>query len=299
MMLPKKVKVVEVGPRDGFQNLEEWIPTEIKLEVINGLCASGFTKIEATSFVSPKAIPQMKDAKELMKELLGKYQGVVINALVPNLKGAQIAHEIGVPEVTYVISASEEHNLENVRRTIDESFAELAALRKQLSSLEIKVDLATVFGCPFIGNVSLEQIHKMIERVLELEITQICLCDTIGIANPVQTEKILKSVKDQYPEVNFSLHFHDTRGMGLTNVLVALQQGYTEFEASIGGLGGCPFAPGAAGNIATEDMVYMFEQMGIETGINLNKLLETAQIVKNKVKSDLTGHMINVCNMNI
>jgi len=295
MNLPNKVKVVEVGPRDGFQSIKKWIPTDVKLEVISSLLDANLRKIEVTSFVSPKAIPQMQDAKRVVLEVLEEYKNVELNALVPNLKGAQIAWEAGIEEITFVISASERHNMENVRRTIEESFEDLRKLRQLLPRMKIKVDIATAFGCPFVGDIPVDQVIKMIEQSLSLEADEICLCDTIGIANPLQTDQLLKEVRKRYPEIDLSLHFHDTRGMGLANVLVALQNGITVFESAIGGLGGCPFAPGAAGNIATEDLVNMLEQMGINTGIELTKLLSTANLVKAKIMHELTGHMVNVC----
>ncbi|MBZ4654088.1 MAG: hydroxymethylglutaryl-CoA lyase [Peptococcaceae bacterium] len=295
MELPESVMIVEVGPRDGFQNIKQWIPTDVKLEVIESLIAANIQKIEVTSFVSPKAIPQMQDAKDIVASLLEKKASIELNALVPNLTGAVAAWNAGIKEITYVISASEKHNMENVRRTIEESFGELAKLKESLPNMKIKLDIATAFGCPFLGDIPVEQVVKMIEQGLSLEVEEICLCDTIGVANPWQTDSLLKEVLKRYPQVDFSLHFHDTRGMGLANVLVALQNGMTKFEAAIGGLGGCPFAPGAAGNIATEDLVNMLERMNVKTSIDLGKLLETAKLVKAKIMPELTGHMVNVC----
>ncbi|QNB48148.1 hydroxymethylglutaryl-CoA lyase [Thermanaerosceptrum fracticalcis] len=297
MELPESVMIVEVGPRDGFQNIKKWIPTDVKLEVIESLIAANIQKIEVTSFVSPKAIAQMQDAKDIVSKLLEKKVNIELNALVPNLTGAVAAWNAGIKEITYVISASEKHNMENVRRTIEESFGELAKLKESLPDMKIKLDIATAFGCPFLGDIPVEQVIKIIEQGLTLEVEEICLCDTIGVANPRQTGSLLKEVLERYPGVEFGLHFHDTRGMGLANVLVALQNGMTKFEAAIGGLGGCPFAPGAAGNIATEDLVNMLERMNVKTGIDLGKLLETAKLVKAKIMSELTGHMVNVCSV--
>jgi hydroxymethylglutaryl-CoA lyase len=295
MSLPTKVKIVEVGPRDGFQSLKEWIPTELKLKVINSLFEANVSEMEITSFVHPKAIPQMKDAKEVVQAIIDKYPERKMIALVPNLFGAKTSWDTGIQHVTYVISASEKHNMENVRRTIEESFIELRSLKEQIPQLKIKLDVATAFGCPFLGDIPIEQVYRMVDEGLAIGVDEICLCDTIGIANPKQVSDMLQKIKEKYPKQEFGLHLHDTRGMGMANVLVALQQGFTVFESAIGGLGGCPFAPGAAGNIATEDLVNMFDQMGIKTNVQIEKLLETARLIKAQILPNLTGHMVNVC----
>lgn len=293
MDFPHSIDIVEVGPRDGFQSISQWIPTKLKLQIIETLMKANFKKIEVTSFVSPKAIPQMKDAKEIMTSLLEKHKNkdVVFNALVPNLFGAKAAFEAGVDEITYVISASKSHNKANVRRSREDSFAELKEIKNQCPNLKIKFALATVFGCPFEGEVSLKEIKQMIETALHVKVDEICLADTIGIANPLQTMKILKEVKSSFKDVDFSLHLHDTRGMGLANVIVAMQNGITKFESAIGGLGGCPFAPGAAGNIASEDLVNMLHSMGIKTGVNLEILKDLTHLIKKEIKPILSSHL--------
>ena len=295
MKLPQTVKIVEVGPRDGFQSINKWIPTDLKIEIISGLISANLNRLEVTSFVHPKAIPQMQDAAEVVHRVIDGYKGMELIALVPNYTGAKAAWEAGIKEVTYVISASEKHNIENVRRTKAESFADLRNIKELLPELTIKLDIATAFGCPFLGQVPVEQVLQMMEDSLKLGIDEVCLCDTIGIANPLQTESLLVKVITGYPGAKLSLHFHDTRGMGLANTLVALECGITTFESAIGGLGGCPFAPGAAGNIATEDMVNMLEQMGIDTGIDLPVLLQTAKTVKAKIVQELSGHLVSMC----
>jgi len=294
MNLPDKVRVIEVGPRDGFQNISTFIPTDTKLDVISSLLDANIRELEITSFVHPQAIPQMKDAAEVAGRVRKMCDRLELIALVPNLTGARAAREVGIGKVTYVISASWKHNQENVRRTIEESFAELKALRINYPEMKIRLAVATAFGCPYLGNIPIEQVIGMIENGLNLQVDEILLCDTIGTANPRQMHILLGAVKEKYPGIEFGLHLHDTRGMGLANVLAALQQGFTIFEAAVGGLGGCPFAPGAAGNIATEDLVNMLEQMGIKTGIDLDKLLKAARIVKDKINPALTGHMINI-----
>lgn len=295
MRFPSNISVVEVGPRDGFQNIKDWIPTDLKLEIIDKMVEANFKKIEITSFVHPRAIPQMKDAKEIVKHALQKHNSeVVFNALVPNLYGAKAAWESGIREITYVISASEAHNKANVNRTIKESFEELRTLRNELPDMRIKFDIATVFGCPFVGDVQVSQVIELIQQSIELQIEEVCLCDTIGIANPLQMKHVLTEIKNAFPDKEFSLHLHDTRGMGLANVIVAMECGIKVFESALGGLGGCPFAPGAAGNMATEDLVYMLHAMKIDTGINLGTLLDAVKTVKEEIKSDLTGHLIYV-----
>lgn len=293
MNLVNQVNIVEVAPRDGFQSISNFIPTKLKIQIINELIKANFKKIEVTSFVSQKALPQMKDAKEIMQTLLQthKNKNVVFNALVPNLYGAKAAYEAKVDEITYVISASEAHNKANVRRSIDESFLQLQEIKKQFCNLKIKLAIATTFGCPYEGEVAIKQVFKMIEKGLSLHVDEICLADTIGIANPLQINNVLKQVMANFKDTNFSLHLHDTRGMGLANILVAMQNGINSFESAVGGLGGCPFAPGAAGNVASEDLINMLHCMGIETGVDLEVLTNLTQIIKEKIKPNLSSHL--------
>ena len=296
MKLPQSVQIIEVGPRDGFQSIKEWIPTELKLQIIDSLIEANFKKIEITSFVHPKAIPQMRDAKDIVQTLLQKYsdKDVEFVALVPNLFGAKAAYELGIKEVTYVISASESHNMANVKRTPMQSFEGLEELKNTLPNLKINLAIATVFGCPYEGDISIEQVKWMVKKALHVEVDSITLADTIGVANPKQMQSVLNELKKDFKDVDFALHLHDTRGMGLANVLSALQCGMSRFESALGGLGGCPFAPGAAGNIASEDLVNMLENMDIKTGVNLEKLLDAVQTVKNRIKPILTSHMAYV-----
>lgn len=295
MRLPDRVIITEVGPRDGFQNIKEWIPTVLKKEIIFKLIDAGFPKIEVSSFVNPKAIAQMQDAGEIVESILNRNNKCTPYVLVPNFTGAKMAYDLGILDATYVFSVSQSHNHENVRRTREESLDELRKIKELLPSLRIKVDLATAFDCPFEGKTPPEQVVKMIDKCLDLGIEEICLCDTIGTANPQQTEDLLVELKKRFPKRLFGFHFHDTKGMGLTNVLIALQQGYASFESAVGGLGGCPFAPGAAGNIATEDLISMLEDMGIKTGISLAGVIEAAELVKKEIKHNLTGHLVNIC----
>lgn len=295
MKLPAQVELIEVGPRDGLQNIATWVPTETKLEIIDALAASGIKKIEMTSFVHPKAIPQMADAATVLSEAKKKYQGkVTCIALVPNLFGAKKAIEAGADAITFVISASERHNLENTRQTVEQSLTALAEVCRLKGNVQARLVIATAFACPFAGVTPPRAVLRIIEAGLKAGVDDIDLADTIGTANPCHTETLLTEVLRQYPNYPFILHIHDTQGMGLANTLTALTLGFTRFEASVGGLGGCPFAPGAAGNIASEDMVNMFHQMGIKTGVDLEKLLLAARLVKEKLPVPLSGHMVNV-----
>jgi hydroxymethylglutaryl-CoA lyase len=290
--LPKQVQIVEVGPRDGFQNVKDFIPTEDKIAIVSSLIEAGINNIEVSSFVSPKAIPQLADAHTVCRTVLEKYGDTIrTSALVPNLKGAQGAWEAGIREIACVISVSEAHNKANINRTHGESLLELKKIVEALPDMKVRVDLATAFACPFRGWVQREEVIRLAAEATEMGITDIVLCDTIGIATPDRVYSTSVAMKREFPEVNFSLHLHDTRGMGLVNTIAGLQAGITAFETSIGGLGGCPFAPGAAGNTATEDVVNMFKDMNIQTGIDLEKLLGTTGLVAEKVNAPLTGHM--------
>ena len=296
MKLPKKVRIRDVGPRDGFQNVRTFIDTDKKLEIIDGLVTAGIQAIEITSFVNPKAIPQMADAAKVAAEVRKKYPDLEALALVPNLRGAENASKAGIRNVAYVVSASEAHNKANVNRSIDESVENLKELVLQHPELNVRVDIATAFGCPYSGTTPPENVFRLLKVCRELRIQEVTLCDTIGIANPKQVSGLLNAVKDGFPELNIALHLHNTRGMALANMAVAAECGITNFETSVGGLGGCPFAPGSEGNAATEDTVYMFEQMGVETGIDLEKLIETVSYVQANVDALVTGKMLKLKN---
>lgn len=297
MRLPARVEIIEVGPRDGFQNVKTIIPTAVKQEVVAAVIAAGVRTMEISSFVHPKAIPQMADAADIVRATLAApaAKGVRLFALVPNLTGAKKAYECGLREVTWVISVSEKHNLANINRTREQSLADLAAVLAELPDLKVRLAAATVFGCPFAGSVPAEDALSLVGSALALGVSSVTLCDTIGVANPWQVHAICRQVLDVFPGVPLALHLHDTRGMGLANTLAGLEAGITTFETSIGGLGGCPFAPGAAGNTATEDTVNMLHAMGVATGIDLDKYLAAVGIVKEKIQPKLTGHMANAC----
>ena len=291
---PKSVQLVEVGPRDGFQSVKEFIPTETKKKVIDMLVAAGCKKIQATSFVNPKAIPQMADAAEIAEYVLKTYPDVSFYALTPNARGVQNAWDAGFREVSYVISVSAGHNMANVRRTPDESFADLRAIRERYPDMKIVLDAATTFGCPFDGVVTTEQVVAYLEKAREAGITAVDLCDTIGIANPLQVERLAGVVLEKFPEIRFGIHIHDTRNMGIVNTLTAIRSGITRVSTTCGGMGGCPFAPGASGNTSSEDLVFMLDQMGIDTGVSFEKLLETALFLKENVPANYSGHQMNI-----
>jgi len=291
--LPKKIHITEIGPRDGFQNVKTFIPTEDKIAIIEGLIAAGLTTLEITSFVSPKAIPQMADAAQVCDAILNKYAGKIVpSALVPNLRGAQLAWDAGIREITCVVSVTEEHNKANVNRTHEQSIEELIKMREALPDMKMRVDLATVFACPFAGWVQPEAVAAVTKAIADQTgIDTFVLCDTIGIATPDRVFNVSKLMKETFPQMKFSLHCHDTRGVGLVNTMAGLMAGMDSFETSVGGLGGCPFAPGAAGNTPTEDVVNMLDDMGIQTGVNLPKLLDVVKLTGCKVDEILTSHM--------
>ena len=291
MNLPKKVEVVEVGPRDGFQNIKEWIPTETKLEIIDHLIACGFKKMEVTAFVHPKAVPQMADAKEIMTTLKQKYTGVTFTALAPNLRGVTNAIEAGADEAAYIISASERHNFENTKQTIDQSLEGLKEVCKVAGNTKVCLAIPTSFNCPWTGKVPSENVVKIIEYGLAAGVSEIGVGDTIGSANPLQVKELCDILRAKFPKLDVIMHLHDTRGMGLANIIASLDAGVTRFETSIGGLGGCPFAPGAAGNIATEDLVNMLDGMGIFSGIDLEKVMKATYRAQELLPVPISSHM--------
>ena len=288
--LPRRVDVYEVGPRDGLQNELRTLPTKDKARLIEALVAAGETRIEVTSFVSPKWIPQLADAEELLR-LVGHKPGVVFSALVPNLKGLQRAREAGLEEAAIFISASEAHSKKNINKTIAEAIDTSretveAALQ---SGMRVRGYLSAVWGCPYEGAVPVERVVDICRKLVDMGIYQLSLGDTIGVGTPRQTEEILSALLKYIPVEKLALHLHDTRGTALANALVGLSAGVTTFDASIGGLGGCPYAPGAAGNLSTEDLVFMLHGMGVETGINLDKLVGAGEIAQELIGRKLSG----------
>ncbi|MGL5122772.1 MAG: hydroxymethylglutaryl-CoA lyase [Fusobacteriaceae bacterium] len=293
-MNSKEIQIIEIGPRDGFQNVKGFIPTEEKIKIIEGIIEAGTNRIQLTSFVSPKHIEQMKDAEIIIKYFLEKYKDKRFYALTPNYIGAKRAFDSGLREITYVISVSEGHNKANVNRTLDESFNELEKIINDFPEMLVNLDAATVFGCPFDGIVTLEQVINYVERAKTLGIKIVNLCDTIGVAYPLQVSEVVTTLLKKFPEIEFHIHIHDTRNMGMVNSLTAIQSGITHVQSSIGGMGGCPFAPGASGNLSTEDFIYMLEKMNIKTNIDFIKLLEIAKYAKKTITGTYSGHHINI-----
>ena len=290
----KKITLVEVGPRDGFQNICSFIPTEVKLKTIDMLVDAGVRQIMITSFVSPKAIPQMQDAAEVTKICVEKYPDVILSALVPNRRGVENAVAAGLKHLTMVISVSKSHNMANVRRTPEESLEDLKKIREDFPEIDLTVDLATAFGCPFEGETPLDSVRYMVSRIRDIGIRKIDLCDTVGVAYPSQVRTFLKALMAEFPDVEFMVHIHDTRNMGMVNTLAAIECGITAVQATVGGLGGCPFAPGASGNTSSEDLIYMLNRMGYDTGIDFEKMLAAARYVYEHIEGNYSGHHIKI-----
>ena len=290
----QKIQVVEVGPRDGWQNLKQMLTFEEKTGLIDRMIDAGVQEMEVTSFVSPKAIPQMADAAQLAAWALEKHPDIKFWALTPNFRGVENAYHAGIRHVSYVISVSETHNKANIRRTHDESFAELAKILETYPDMDITVGMATSLGCPFEGIPSREKVLDFCKRIYDTGVRAMYLADTIGIADPRQVRELCKAVLERFPDCDWQVHIHDTRGMGLVNTLAAIECGITKVQSTLGGLGGCPFAPGASGNTATEDLVYMLERMGYETGIDFEKLLAASKYQKSFVDGIYSGHQMNI-----
>lgn len=289
----QRIYINEVAPRDGFQIEPSFVPTEEKIKLINRLSRAGLSRIEATSFTSPKAIPNLRDAEEVMRQI-DRVPGVIYTVLVPNVKGCERAIACNADEINLVMSASQTHNRANLRMSCEQSLAQFAEILKvaQGSPVGINASISTAFGCPFDGVIAPERIFELVERFLELGIGAVTLCDTTGMANPVQVRQLCEAVNARWPKVQFTMHFHNTRAMGLANVATALQAGMRHFDAALGGLGGCPYAPGASGNICTEDTVHMIEQMGYDTGVNLDLLLEIARDLPAIIGHDVPGQVM-------
>ena len=290
-----RIELYEVGPRDGFQNLCDYIAPELKLDIIGRIVGAGVKSIQITSFTSPKAIPQLRDAAEIAKTCVKQYPDVMLSALVPNLRGAQNARESGLKHISYVVSLSESHNQANVRRTHEESFAELQKIMRELPEMDVCLDLATAFGCPFEGRKNSGDVLAFIERYIDSGIRTINLCDTIGIANPAQVRTVIRDVWSAYPDMKLLVHIHDTRNMGMVNTLAAIELGVTTVQSTLGGLGGCPYAPGASGNLATEDLAFMLRDMGYETGVDVEALIEAAKFEAEVVPAgQYSGHLYHI-----
>ncbi|TFB13075.1 hydroxymethylglutaryl-CoA lyase [Filobacillus milosensis] len=296
MNLPKQVIIKEVGPRDGLQNEKEEIKTEDKIEWINQLSETGLSYIEMTSFVHPKWIPQLKDALEVSKSVNRK-EGITYAALCPNMKGLERALEADVDEVSIFMSASESHNKKNINKSIDETYPVLKEVvdgAKQAGK-SVRGYVSTVFGCPYDGHVDKQQVIDVCKNLFDMGIDELSLGDTIGVANPKQVSQFLDLIEGEFSKDQIALHFHDTRGMALANTLVSIEKGYYIFDGSLGGLGGCPYAKGASGNVATDDLVHMLHEMGIDTGLNMDRLLDAGMYIQDKINKPLPSKQMNIC----
>lgn len=284
MRFPKKVKVVEVSPRDGLQNEETLIPTDIKIAFINHLTQTGLSVIEATSFVSPKWIPQLADGAEVFSKIKKK-EGVSFPVLVPNVKGLENALSVGVKEIAVFTTASEQFAQKNTRATVAESMArieEVISVAKE-HQLRIRGYLSCVLGCPYEGEVAPEKTAKLAKQLIDLGCYEISLGDTIGVGTPFKTKTLLEKVSSVVPIEQLAVHFHDTYGQALANIYSALEEGVATIDSSVAGIGGCPYAKGASGNVATEDVVYMLNGMGIETGVDLKKLIQVGRFISDVI----------------
>jgi hydroxymethylglutaryl-CoA lyase len=287
-----QVQICEVGPRDGLQNAKQLMPTESKKVWISALAAAGLNEIEVGSFVPPKLIPAMADTAEVVKHALG-IKGVTVVALAPNVKGFERAREAGAHKVTFPVSASYQHSMSNVRMTPDQMVEEVrkAAQMRDGKGPEIEGAVSTAFGCTMQGNVPEDEVVRLAVKLAEF-CEGVALADTVGYANPAQVRRVFKRVKQEIGDKLEGAHFHNTRGLGLANALAAYEEGVRAFDSSMGGLGGCPFAPGASGNVITEDLVFMFESMGVKTGIDFDRLIAARAIMHGGVPDEpLYGHM--------
>jgi hydroxymethylglutaryl-CoA lyase len=292
MTLPAAVSLREVGPRDGLQN-EDPVPTDAKVALINALSRTGVSRIEAVSFVHPRAIPQMADADEVWSRV-ERNPAVTYSALVPNSRGASRAIDAGFADIEVVVSASDTHNRKNVNRSTDESLADIAEIIKQVHDAggNLEVIVSTAWGCPYEGDVPVSRVVEVARRAVDAGADTLTYGDTTGMATPTRVIDLVTRTQETLRDVPLALHFHNTRGTGLANLYAALQLGVTNYDASVGGLGGCPYAPGATGNIATEEVAAMLEDMGIATGVNIDMLLDVAALAQRYVGKELPSNVL-------
>jgi len=291
--LPRKVRIVEVGPRDGLQNEHVVVSTADKIAFVNRLSAAGAAVIEVAAFVNPAKVPQMADATAVFRGIT-RVPAVRYSALVPNLIGLERAQEAGVTEIAIFAAASETFSRKNINQGIDESLLTYAEVCSAAiaSGLRVRGYLSTAFGCPYEGPVPADRVADLASRLIELGVFEVAVSDTIGVAHPGQIFEVVERVARQVARAQIALHLHDTRGTALANVLAALQLGITTFDASAGGLGGCPFAPGASGNLATEDLIYMLDGLGIESGVRLPALLEASRFIEARLDHPLPSRYL-------
>ncbi|MES2362075.1 MAG: hydroxymethylglutaryl-CoA lyase [Pseudomonadota bacterium] len=287
----KRIYFNEVATRDGFQIEPAFIPTDTKVALVDALSECGYAKIEVTSFTSPKAIPMLRDADEVMGRIR-RVPGVEYTVLVPNKRGAERALEAKADELNLVMSVSETHNRANLRMSMADSFAALGDVIKLVDGrTPINVSLSCAFGCPMEGDVPQQNVLDWAQRFADLGARGVTICDTTGMAHPTQVSRMAEAVQQRFAQLQLTLHFHNTRGMGLANVLAGVQAGITRFDGSLGGLGGCPYAPGASGNISSEDAIHMLDAMGYDTGINIDRLLGVARQMPGIVGHEVPGQV--------
>ncbi len=290
---PARVQVYEVGPRDGLQNESAFVPTEDKLALIGALAGAGLPRVEATSFVHPRWIPPLADADRVAAGL-PSVEGTLFTALVPNQRGLDRALAAGMREVAVFMSASETHNQRNINKSRDDTYAAFEPVFAACdeAGVAVRAYVSTAWGCPYEGDVAPAEVAGVARRLVAMGAYAISLGDTIGVGNPAQTHRVLDAVEAVVPVDRIALHMHDTRGCALANCLVGLERGVTTFDASIAGLGGCPYAPGASGNLATEDLVYMLHGMGIETGVDLERLVDAGLLAQRLLGRTLPGRAL-------
>lgn len=295
MHLPKRVQIKEVGPRDGLQNEKTFLKTADKVALIDRLSETGLDYIEVTSFVHPKWIPQLADAVEVLKEIK-RNQQITYAALVPNSKGLQRALEADVDEINVFMSASEGHNKANINKTIGETFPVLKEVvdGALAAGKTVRGYISSVIACPYDGYTQPKQVVHVAEKLFEMGISEVSLGDTIGVGVPTQVEALLREMLQSFKPEQLAMHFHDTRGTALANVVASLTQGLTKFDSAIGGLGGCPYAKGASGNVATEDLLYLLHEMGIETGISLSGIQQTALFMEGILGKNLSSKQLAI-----
>lgn len=295
MKLPKNVTIKEVGPRDGLQNEKQLVLSEAKIAWINSLSETGLSYVEVSSFVNPKWIPQLADASEVLRGIK-RNKGVTYAALVPNIKGLDRALEAGVDEVSVFMSASEGHNRSNINKSIQETYPVLEEVVKEakMAGKTVRGYVSTVIACPYDGYVKPSQVREVTDRLFSMGIDELSLGETIGVAVPNQVETLLEELLPDFNASQLAMHFHDTRGTALANIVKSLEMGITTFDSALGGLGGCPYAKGASGNVATEDLLYMLHEMGIETGIDLDIALKSAQLIERTLGKTLKSRQMEI-----
>ncbi len=299
LQLPEKVKIIEVGPRDGLQNEKNFVPTEVKKVFIGSLKDAGIKEMELTSFVSPKWVPQMGDAAEIVADCLDENTRNIV--LAPNKKGIERVYMTDCKAVAVFVGVSNTFNQKNINKTTAESLAEVLPLISELKAKEyfVRACISTAFYCPYEGKIAEDDVLALCGEFVKAGVDELSVADTIGMAAPHESYSLFSRLIDAYPDVEMTAHFHDTRKLALSNILAALQAGVTRFDTSAGGLGGCPFAPGAAGNAATEDVVYMLERMGIQTGVDLDKLTQAIEVIQPHISRPIESSYFKLNSVNI